>query len=297
MVYGDAGHDGIDTYWDRLSVRMQGCAGLLLFAWKAADDNGETRLKLKQAHFCRVRHCPVCQWRRTLLWLARFHQAYPAIAAKYPKARWVFLTLTVRNCPIDELGETMTAMGNAWHRLLKRKEMHHALGWIRTTEVTRGADGSAHPHYHALMMVRPSWFAKGYVTHARWKEAWQECLRVDYQPWVDIRSVKARVRMPGEGLDEGVLVAAREVLKYSTKPADMVADGAWLLELTRQTHKRRFIASGGELKDVLKVAQESDQDMVSQDEPGEAEADDGTRLAFGWAKDARKYRRAPKNDI
>ncbi|WP_176687188.1 protein rep, partial [Escherichia coli] len=34
-------------------------------------------------------------------------------------------------------------------------------------------------------------------------------------------------------------------LKYSTKPADMVADPEWFLELTRQTHKRRFVATGG----------------------------------------------------
>ncbi|MDI5829362.1 protein rep, partial [Salmonella enterica subsp. enterica serovar Kentucky] len=41
-----------------------------------------------------------------------------------------------------------------------------------------------------------------------------------------------------------------ETLKYSTKPADMVADPEWFLELTRQTHKRRFVATGGALKDV-----------------------------------------------
>ncbi|WP_170869787.1 protein rep, partial [Shigella sonnei] len=27
-----------------------------------------TRLRLREAHFCRVRHCPVCQWRRSLMW-------------------------------------------------------------------------------------------------------------------------------------------------------------------------------------------------------------------------------------
>ncbi|MDI8083623.1 protein rep, partial [Salmonella enterica subsp. enterica serovar Kentucky] len=46
-----------------------------------------------------------------------------------------------------------------------------------------------------------------------------------------------------------------------TKPADMVADPEWFLELTRQTHKRRFVATGGALKDVLKLEQETDQDM------------------------------------
>ena len=38
----------------------------------------------------------------------------------------------------------------------------------------------------------------------------------------------------------------------------MVADPEWFLELTRQTHKRRFVATGGALKDVLKLDQETD---------------------------------------
>ncbi|MBM2994428.1 protein rep, partial [Escherichia coli] len=42
--------------------------------------------------------------------------------------------------------------------------------------------------------------------------------------------------------------AVAETLKYSTKPADMVADPEWFLELTRQTHKRRFVATGGALR-------------------------------------------------
>ncbi|MBE3060692.1 protein rep, partial [Klebsiella pneumoniae] len=54
-----------------------------------------------------------------------------------------------------------------------------------------------------------------------------------------------------------------ETLKYSTKPADMVADPKWFLELTRQTHKRRFVATGGALQDVLKPDQETGADMGS----------------------------------
>ncbi len=56
--------------------------------------------------------------------------------------------------------------------------------------------------------------------------------------------------------------AVAETLKYSTKPADMVADPEWVLELTKQTHKRRFVATGGALKDILKLDQETDADMV-----------------------------------
>jgi len=47
------------------------------------------------------------------MWQARFYEAIPALVAKHPKARWLFLTLTVRNCEITELGETLTAMNEA----------------------------------------------------------------------------------------------------------------------------------------------------------------------------------------
>ena len=57
----------------------------------------------------------------------------------------MFLTLTVRNCAIEELGETLSRMNTAFQRLKDRKEFRPVQGWIRTTEVTRGSDGSAHP--------------------------------------------------------------------------------------------------------------------------------------------------------
>lgn len=76
------------------------------------------------------------------MWQARFYQSLPKLVTEHPKARWLFLTLTVRNCPITELGETLTAMNAAWQRLKDRKEFRPVLGWVRTTEVTRGKDGS-----------------------------------------------------------------------------------------------------------------------------------------------------------
>ncbi|WP_250382399.1 protein rep, partial [Escherichia coli] len=97
--------------------------------------------------------------------------------------------LTVRNCAIGELGETLSRMNMAFQRLKDRKEFRPVQGWIRTTEVTRGSDGSAHPHFHTLMMVPPSMFTRDYVKHARWVELWRECLRVDYDPSVDVRAV------------------------------------------------------------------------------------------------------------
>ncbi|MFO5973178.1 protein rep, partial [Pseudomonas aeruginosa] len=65
--------------------------------------------------------------------------------ADSPDSRWMFLTLTVRTCASEELGETLSRMNTAFQRLKDRKEFRPVQGWIRTTEVTRGS-GSASPH-------------------------------------------------------------------------------------------------------------------------------------------------------
>ncbi|WP_187648774.1 protein rep, partial [Salmonella enterica] len=56
--------------YERYGARMASCGGLLRFGWSTLKETGETRLRLREAHFCRVRHCPVCQWRRSLMWQA-----------------------------------------------------------------------------------------------------------------------------------------------------------------------------------------------------------------------------------
>lgn len=281
--------------FERYALRMASCSGLLRFGWSTIMETGETRLRLRSAQFCRVRHCPVCQWRRTLMWQARFYQALPKIVADYPSSRWLFLTLTVRNCAIDDLGERLTVMNSAFQRLKDRKEFTPVQGWIRATEVTRGKDGSAHPHFHCLLMVPPSWFTRDYVKQARWVELWRDCLRVNYEPNIDVRAVKTKTGEVVANVAEQLQSAVAETLKYSVKPEDMANDPEWFLELTRQLHKRRFISTGGALKNVLQLDRETNEDLVIADDVGDG-TDDGKRTAFVWDSGKRRYKRAPEKD-
>ena len=108
--------------------------------------------------------------------------------------------------------------------------------------------------------------------------------------------MKPRKPKDGESLAcataELVRGAVAETLKYSTKPADMVADPEWFLELTRQTHKRRLWRPAAHSKDVLKLDQETDADMVIGDDISEGD-DDGSRIAFSGKNRGQKYRRSP----
>ena len=272
------------TQFDALAGRVRGCSGYLGFGWETDPDTGESRLRLRAARFCRGRHCPVCQWRRSLMWQARFLKSLPNIEAAHPSARWLFLTLTVRNMPLTELRTSLQDMNKAWNRLRLRPEFaSNVQGWIRTTEVTRAANDYAHPHFHALLMVKPSYFTHGYVKQERWMQLWQECARLDYQPSVDIRTVKAK---PGTS-ESPLRRAVSETLKYAVKPSDM--QGEWLIELTRQVHKLRFIASGGALKNVLRENEETEQDLILADESGDDNGDETPELFFDWRRHIKRY--------
>lgn len=269
----------LQRYADRVKI----CSQWLEFA-PTANEVGSLDLKLKSARFCRVRQCPVCQWRRSLMWRARFFQAVPKIFVAYPKARFVFLTLTVQNCAVEELRVTLNMMNKAWERLSKRKQFP-AMGWVKAVEVTRSKDGMAHPHFHVMLMVPESYFKKGYLSQAKWTELWQRSLRVDYTPIVHVKAVKPRPGHEGD-LGAGMTAGVLETLKYGVKESDLIADRDWLITVTRQLHKTRAVAVGGLLKDFIR--EEEPEDLIHTDEEAEIEETFST-LYFGWRERLEKY--------
>ena len=195
-------------------------------------------------------------------------------------------------------------MNDAWKKLTKRKEFALVDGWIRTTEVTRDKERPneyAHPHFHVILMVKPSYFSHGYVKHMDWVRAWGECLRVDYLPNVDIRTVKPKAKDLDDP-DKGIKSAIAETLKYAIKPEDMIGDESlqavnWFHEYTRQVFKLRFVASGGALKNALKADDKiTDQDMITADQDPQAELieKDTRRLNFTYLPTKKGYFYNPK---
>ena len=291
------GHLYSSTDFAKYSDRIRRCAQLLEFAFKASDA-GEVALKLQLAEFCRVRFCPVCQWRRSLMWRARFFKALPKVLEDYPKVRFLFLTLTVRNCELLELRNTLTKMNYAWKLLTKRKEFP-AIGFVKTVEVTRSTDGTAHPHFHAILVVKDSYFKRGYISQAKWTELWQQCLDVEYVPIVNVKSIKllkGKENHSGSDLDKEIIKALCETLKYSVKESDLAFDSAWLEELTKQLHKTRAISLGGIFKEYLSeedLSEAKTEDLIhtglgDDDEPASA---DDPRVFFGWREMIQRYRK------
>jgi plasmid rolling circle replication initiator protein Rep len=283
-----------DSQWSRhrhYATRVEQCSQVLEFARLPPTDQ-RRNLKLTNSWFCRVRHCPICQWRRAIQWQARLYQALPRLMIDYPEARFIFLTLTIRNCEVRQLRSTLIELARGWQRLTQLS-IWPAQGWVRSTEITRSQrDRSAHPHFHALLMVPPTYFQADYLRQSQWAELWQQSLRIDYRPVVDVRVIKqnrARSRVSVNRVNISQMWAiVCEILKYSVKPSDMIRDPQWFLTLVDEVHKMRSVAVGGVLKPYLRARRRED---LTQ-EPGEEDAHDlAERLYFRWKHVVKKYRK------
>jgi plasmid rolling circle replication initiator protein Rep len=297
-----------NTIFDKYAGKIAICSGYLGFKWVIDEKTGELRLKLNSCHFCRVRHCPMCSWRRSLKWSARFLTVLPSIVADYPTHKFIFLTLTVKNCNILSLKETLKWMNAAWQKMIKRKSFP-AVGFIKSVEVTKSADGMAHPHFHAVLMVESGYFSSySYLNQTEWTEMWRSCLKVGYTPIVNVKSIKntprrhANTEKLGEldldssdtsqrilEVSERIARGLIEVCKYSVKPEDIMGTGSqedreWLVNLTIQLHGTRAISIGGILKNYL--SEEEPEDLIGNDNLDDDKLSD---VMFKWKTFISKY--------
>lgn len=251
------------------AYRVHECAEKLAFA---VDSNGKK--KLYQAWFCKSRLCPMCQWRRSLKVTYELKQVLNTAIEEYSKAKFLFLTLTVKNCNGTELKSTLKKLTGSFHKLSKYKKVtKNLLGYVRSTEITvNETDGSYHPHIHVLLMVKSTYF-KGhdnYITQNEWTELWKKAAKLDYTPVVNVKKIHDK---KGKGaLNSAVL----EVAKYQLKSKDYLNDDVddeinlrHLKDLEEALAGTRQYGYGGVLKEIarnLKLPDENDLVHIESEE-------------------------------
>lgn len=226
-----------------------------------ADDDGG-RQRIVEANFCTHRLCPTCNWRRSLRIYATTSKILDYIdATQGREIKYLFLTLTVRNVALPDLGAEIDRMGAAYNRLRNNRAWKSRVkGSMRTLEITINREAmTAHPHYHLILAVPKSYGRKGdklYWTHADWQAAWRKAARLEYDPQVSIELVKGREAGVAEvakymSKDSDYLVDATEA-QMGTEEAEALTD--WLVgNLTTQLKGRRLISYTG----ILRQAQQA----------------------------------------
>lgn len=179
------------NYKSSMIQRVAECAEVLTFIQK---DDGT--LRLNQTWFCKNKLCPMCNWRRSLKYSYQATKIVDEAMKRNPKARFIFLTLTIENVPASELNKSLSELTKSFDRLFKRRKIQkNLIGFLRATEVTveEKRNGYYHPHLHVLMMMKSNYFKiKGdYIKQQEWAKLWQESAQLLYTPIVDVKAVKA----------------------------------------------------------------------------------------------------------
>jgi plasmid rolling circle replication initiator protein Rep len=214
----------------------------------------EGNKKLYKTYFCRVRLCPMCQWRRSLKLFSQVSKITDYINQQNNnQIRYLFITLTQKNCCGSELVQEINKINKSFSLLVdKTKRVQPAtkfkkmlLGYIKSTEVTYNPKTKTyHPHLHCIFAVQEEYFNKvNYINKNTWRAIWADLLKVDYLPQVNVQAIKPARQQK----------AVAELAKYPAKVSSILNLPQMqavqvIIDLTTLCYKRRFVAFGGIFK-------------------------------------------------
>ena len=280
-----------DTDTRDIGLKIANCANTIK-AQVLLQEELPPEVNLKAAHVCNARLCPFCEWRRSRVWRKRLYSGIEALYAEQPKRIGLFLTLTVRNCPLEHLGETLDHMNKSWKRFTKRSFFPSEY-YFRRTEITvgslTGTGGlNAHPHFHVLLFVKPSYFSHGYVKQLEWQKQWMDAARLDYVPVVDVRRAKSSSGS-GSNTSSDARSAVVEAAKYSTKATALLELGDAIGEFHRQLRHRRLFAVSKALQKYIKAGDVSDAEMMDNDSKPLPQGAEAIDVFAQWFEDTQDY--------
>lgn len=215
--------------------------------------DAEGNKKLYKTYFCRVRLCPMCQWRRSLKLFSQVSKITDYINQQNDDVRYLFITLTQKNCCGSELVQEINKINKSFSLLVdKTKRVQPAtkfkkmlLGYIKSTEVTYNPKTKTyHPHLHCIFAVQGEYFNKAnYINKNSWRAIWADLLKVDYLPQINVQAIKPARQQK----------AVAELAKYPAKVSSILnlpqtQAVQVIIDLTTLCYKRRFVAFGGIFK-------------------------------------------------
>ena len=209
---------------------------------------------------CRHRLCPTCAVRASRVVAVQAMEALEHIRIVLPDISCSLLTLTQRNVPGESLNGEIDAVLKAWQALRHLRPFgRHVLGWARTIEIIPALDGRGyHPHIHAIIIHRNL----GPLSHPGWwSQSWRECMKLDYNPIVDIRPIEE---------ERGAIY---EVSKYISKMSRIYVGGERELENVQwigdAMHQRQLRTYGGCWLKARRVLNQLRVEQLSDDELSE----------------------------
>ncbi len=273
--------------------RVKECGTVLEF--KTDEDTGH--LKLFKTWFCKSRLCSLCNWRRAMKHSSQTKKIVAEVVKRKPKARWIFLTFTVKNVfDGEELNKSLSAMAEGFRRMIGYKKIkQNLIGFMRATEVTvNPIDDSYNQHMHVLMCVESSYFynTENYINQKQWIKFWRKAMKLDYDPNVNVQIVKPKNKHKSD-----IESAVDETAKYPVKDTDYKTNDEEknlkrVSDLEEGLYRKRLISYGGLLKEIhaeLKLDDVEDGDLIHVDDEDEKADENAYSIVAYWNWERRNY--------
>jgi hypothetical protein len=270
---------------------------------------------------CNRRACPMCEWRRSLVWRGRLMAGLQAFFEAHPTHKAIFATFTVRNVQVQDLAVAIRELHSGWNRMVQCKFFPSPF-WFRRTEVTRGlrpADRDApaefrsgkfagrrgntelrraditdatsvDPDMSMPLWVHPHLHTLILVPASYWGRdyiklgEWQRQWQMAAR--LDYSPVvdvrKARAKFTTGEAFYDAKAAGIEAMKYTVKAADMLQMGRQLPEFVHQMRCHRLVAMSQQLRQFVPDHDPTAKEMADDREAGLPRLHPGVLCLAQW---------------
>lgn len=230
--------------------RIQDCGTFLEFYSDVTLEN----IKLHSGNFCGNRFCPICSANKSRKDSYILKLMVDYLSTQY---KFVFMTLTVKNCLANDLDETIKFMNKSFKKFREILDFKTAFkGYLRKLEVTYNPiRDDFHPHFHLLLAVKPSYFhdTKLYMSHDRVLELWQRSCRDDSITQVDIRKYR-----------DGETKSIFEITKYMAKDSQYLYSKDVFKVFYKALKGKNLLTYNGVFKEALTLYNEGKLDYLRE---------------------------------
>jgi len=246
---------------DNKKVAVMDCAKGLWLERYSHKLTKEQKTKFR-TYRCKDRLCPFCQWKKARDNGVLLYKALEFLKEKQ-KLRYIFVTFTMKNCELKELGSEIKLFHEAFRRLSYTARFKKSIeGFYRSTEFTINKQNKTlNPHIHCIFAVRPVYFdtkRNYYIKQPEWRELWQKASKTNYLPIVNVKVIK-----PKNEQKNAETSAINEVMKYTIKDTDFQTSKTTSKEfkiIHDEIRSKRFQASGGVIKEAIAEAKKLPKD-------------------------------------
>jgi hypothetical protein len=178
----------------------------------------------------------------------------------YPSHQFYSALFTLKNCDVTETGETIKLINQSLAKLWKRKEFKDFInskkyesGYLKCIEVPKSENDVDEYNVHCHIILHlPNSYSNGrnYISVKNLTELWKSVIKVDYDPYVNIKQLKTHKDIV-------------KSLKYDVKLFTQFYDNFNLddekellsiLKLFIHTKYKRFMHTNGTLKKLFQEA-------------------------------------------